>query len=270
MPGHCRAFVKKTNYRLRQGNGACTAVHGYGRLVITSSVAIVDGACATATMRSGHYSTNQPIAAAFAAQGGSNVLAVGYTVAGHAAATRDQKYIVGAYSRSGITCNHFDGACGSTVAAHIGRGGNGDVAGAVDNRIGAIEGIAATDAAGNGVIVYEIIGKCHAEAASRSATGAGVADQYDASAETTVATQTIGSAVIDGDGAWRCGGIARYRCTGGQGKTFGTIVQIRLVYNVLIHAKKRFKLSRFGGLILFFGSFYLVVFLARHGKQADA
>lgn len=258
------------SFCLWQGDGARTAVHAYCSLVVASSIAVIDGACTACAMGSSHNTAYQPIAATFSTQGGGNVLAVGYTVAGHAAAARNQKDIVGAHSRGGIACNHLNGTCSSTVAAHIGRGGNGDVAGAVDNRIGAIQGVTATDAAGNRIVVNKIIVESYAEVTACGSASAGVADYYNTTTETAIATQTIGGAIIDGNGSWRGGGIAYYCCTSGKRKAFRTVVEIRFVNNVFIYAQQGFKLRRFGSLILFFGSFYLVFFLARHRKQANA
>lgn len=270
MPGLNRAFFEWVSFCLRQGDGACAAIHAYRSLVVTSSVSIVDGACTACTVGSGHHTAYQPIAAAFAAQGGSDVLGVRYIVAGHAAAARNQKNIVGTHTRGGITCNHLNGTCSSTVAAHIGRGGNGDVAAPVDHRVGAVEGITSGDATRNCIVVHEIIGKRHAEVAACGTSGASVTNDHYTSAEAAIAAQAIGGSIIDGDGAGSGGGIARYRCTRRQGEAFGAVIQEGLVDNVFINAQQGFELRRFGGLVLFVGSFYLIVFLARHRQQADA
>lgn len=221
-------------------------------------------------MCGGHDTAHKPIAAAFATQGCGDVLGVGNAIAGHAAVTRNEEYIIGTYARRSVSCNHLDGTSSSAVAAHVGRSSNGDIAAPVNHWIGTVEGIAASDAASYGVVVYKVIRKGHAKAATCCAAGSGVADHHNAAAKTTIATKAIGSAVIDGNGAGSADGITYHSGTRCGRKTFRAFIQEGFVYNVLVNTEQGLKLGRFGGLILFLSGFYLIVLLARHRKQADA
>lgn len=221
-------------------------------------------------MRGGHYAAYQPIAAAFATQGGCDVLAVGYAIAGHAAVARNHENIVGAHIGGGIAGNDFDGAGSGARAAHISGCSDGNVAAAINQRIGSVERVAACDAAAHRIVVHEIIRKCHTETVPSGTAGAGVTDDYHTSAEATIAAQAIGGAVVDGDGAWctyRIAGNGSTRC---RREAFGAFIEESFVNNVFVNTEQGFELRRFGGFILLFSGFYFIVFLARHRKQADA